>query len=280
MAGSEPESALNEGIEALRAGESVEDVLRRHPEYRSELEPLLRLVVELGSMPRPALSPAAVRAGEARVRRAVAAGRPRLYRPALGWVAAAAAVVMLALLGLGTTVAAAQGRPESPIYGLWVAAERIHQAITQAPSAQADAHLASVERRLDQLAAEAATGRPPAGPALSDLEEKLHTALDKVAELPPPEAASRINRAIGLIARERAIIQASDDNEAGSDRVERLNRRENELTEKLRRLTGKEIPKAGPPAGTPPAGDRGRDGGHAPQGGQNPAGHSGPGRGR
>lgn len=267
-------SALNEGIEALRAGESVDDALRRYPEHRAELEPLLRLVVEVRSMTRPALSAAAARVGEARVRRAAATRRrPRIYRPALGWVAAA--LVMLLLLGLGTTVAAAQGRPESPLYGLRVAAERIQQAIALAPSAQADSHLAGVERRLDELATEVATtGRPPARPAFSDLDEKLRTALDKVEELPPPEAASRINRAIGLIARERAIIRAGDDNEVSSDRVEQLNRRETELTEKLRRLSGTDVSKTGPPA------DRGREGARSGQGGQNPAGHSGPGRGR
>jgi len=67
MSGPELESAFNDCIEALRAGQSVEDCLGRYPEHRAELEPFLKVVTEVWAMPRPGLSPAAARAGDGRV---------------------------------------------------------------------------------------------------------------------------------------------------------------------------------------------------------------------
>ena len=280
MPGPDLESALHDSIEAVRGGESIEEVLRRYPDTGPELGPLLRLVVLVGSAPRPALSPAAFRAGEVRVRRAAAARRRRrlFYRPGFAWLAAAAALFMLVLLGVSTTVAAAQGSPGGPFYGLRVAAEQIQRVIGRAPTASADSHLSTAEERLDRLMAEAAaTGRPPAGPALSEVDRAVETALTKVDQLPPPEAAARINRAIGIVARERAAIRAGSDDENSSDQVERLNQREKELTDKLRSLTGRNGPRAVPPGGNPPA-DHGRE---APKASPGPPGqHGGPGRSR
>jgi hypothetical protein len=280
MPGPDLESALHDSIEAVRGGESLEDVLRRYPDMGPELEPLLRLVVRVGSAPRPALSPAAFRAGEVRVRRAAAARRRRrlFYRPGFAWLAAAAALFMLVVLGVSTTVAAAQSSPEGPFYGLRVAAEQIQRVIGRAPTASADSHLSTAEERLDRLMAEAAaTGRPPAGPALSEVDRAVETALTKVDELPPSEAAARINRAIGIVARERAAIRAGSDDENSSDQVERLNQREKELTEKLRSLTGRNGPRAVPPEGNPPA-DHRRE---APKASPGPPGqHGSPGRSR
>jgi hypothetical protein len=280
MPGPDLESALHDSIEAVRGGESIEEVLRRYPDMGPELEPLLRLVVRVGSAPRPALSPAAFRAGEVRVRRAAAARRRRrlFYRPGFAWLAAAAALFMLVVLGVSTTVAAAQSSPEGPFYGLRVAAEQIQRVIGRAPTASADSHLSTAEERLDRLMAEAAaTGRPPAGPALSEVDRAVETALTKVDELPPSEAAARINRAIGIVARERAAIRAGSDDENSSDQVERLNQREKELTEKLRSLTGRNGPRAVPPEGNPPA-DHRRE---APKASPGPPGqHGSPGRSR
>ncbi len=281
MSGSELESAFNDCIEALRAGKSLEECLARYPEHRAELEPLLRVVAEVWSMPRPGLSPAAARAGEARLRQALAARRRPFYRRVgLGW-AAAAALILVAFVGFGTTVAAAQGGPEGPLSGLKVAAERLQLAIARSPAEQADLRLAGVERRLDTLAAQVGRTPPPDDGTLSGFEAELKTALEKVEELPPPEAASRINRAIGLIARQRAIIEATRDEESDSGPLEKLSRREKELTEKLRRLAGKDGPRTGSPAGVVPP-DPGKD---APRTGQatpqSPPGRpGGPGRGR
>ncbi len=251
MAGPDLESAFDDCVEALRAGESLEECLSRYPEYRADLEPLLRVVTEVWSIPRPALSPAAARAGEARLHRALAGRRRPLYRQVgVGWLTAAA-LLLVVLLGLGSTVAAAQGNTEGPLSGLRVAAERLQLVIARSPAEQADVQLAGVERRLDSLATKVASGSPPPDGAFPRFEEELKAVLEKVDELPPPEAASRINRAIGLVARQRAIIKAVGDDESDANRAEELSRREKELTEKLRQIAGKEGPKPGPPAGTP-----------------------------
>ncbi len=274
MTGPDLESAFNDCVEALRAGKSLEECLGRYPEHRADLEPLLGVVAEVWSVPRPALSPAAARIGEARLRRAVAGRRRPLYRQAgLGWLTAAA-VLLLVLLGLGSTVAAAQGSTDGPLSGLRVAAERLQLTIARSPAEQADIQLAGVERRLDSLATQVGRGSPPPDGSLPEFEDKLKAALEKVEELPPPEAASRINRAIGLVARQRAIIEAVGDDESDSNRADELARREKQLTEKLRQIAGQAAQKAGPPARTPA-----HSLGQAPQ--QDPSERPGrPGRGR
>ncbi|NUM76588.1 hypothetical protein HUU40_19665, partial [candidate division KSB1 bacterium] len=48
-----PEGILDRCLEEMAAGKSLEACLREYPQFRTQLEPLLRLAQDLGKLPQP-----------------------------------------------------------------------------------------------------------------------------------------------------------------------------------------------------------------------------------
>ncbi|HUW13501.1 MAG TPA: DUF5666 domain-containing protein, partial [Anaerolineae bacterium] len=144
--------ALNESIDDLLMGQSVEASLGLFPDYRDQLEPLLAAVIaarEADSVPpRPVEAIAAGKAGflaaaaEQRSRAKPAPVRqrrrirlPRVSWPALGrapaWSAVAAAVVLVLVLATGgTVVAAASTLPGDALYPVKRAVQTVQISFT------------------------------------------------------------------------------------------------------------------------------------------------------
>ena len=134
-------SVLEECLEHLRNGESLEQVLERYPQFQAELRPLLeaaRYARDLG------LSASAPRGAMARSRArmlAAAAQRRRssfFHFPLHARVSPAILIAVgLILAGLvGTSIASAQALPGDPLYGLKLATERTRLQLTSNTAAR------------------------------------------------------------------------------------------------------------------------------------------------
>lgn len=126
--------AFNDCLEAVAAGASVDEALRRYPQFAADLRPML----EAGALVQRQLPPPGeVNYARERVRARVEAAAARRRRPApfafqrLAQIAAALALVALAGLGMG--VAAQPAIPGDPLYGFKRLTETLALAISSSP---------------------------------------------------------------------------------------------------------------------------------------------------
>ena len=115
---------LNECLERLLKGETVEQCLKSYPEQTAELKPLLETA--LAAKRASAIKPRADFKARARyqLRSALSETAPR---PSLGWfprwATVTAIVLVLLLVGSGTVIAAGNSMPDSPLYPVKLATE-------------------------------------------------------------------------------------------------------------------------------------------------------------
>lgn len=188
---------LDQCLDALASGRSIEECAALYPEIANELKPLLLTTVELKDLPQPepraaAVRSALVRAGAALPRREAAAvageragfGRWGLRRPtvtALRWAAALAASVAL-VVGIGT--ASAGSAPGDLLYPVKLVTERVVFALTTGPAERAELRLSFADKRLDELLRSArASGRIDPD-LLKRLLDEATLALEQVKQAP------------------------------------------------------------------------------------------------
>jgi hypothetical protein len=159
---------FNECYERIRSGESLESCLRSYPQYRHELEPLLRTTFDIGRRmsyihPRPEFR------HWARIRIESAQQYPRqqpvVERSAFpgwlrhGWALATVAGIIV-LLGTGTTMAASSNAlPTEPLYPVKLATEQVQLAFAVSPERKAEVETDLVNKRADELEAMANAGK-------------------------------------------------------------------------------------------------------------------------
>ncbi len=199
---------LNECLEALRAGASVDECLARYPDNARELEPLLRVAVRLRVAEPLTLGPAAHATGRQKLGAAVeakaaAAGErarpaeslklrlqtwlwPLDIRPLPRLAMAFEALLIVAFVGGVFVAMSARSLPGQPLYPVKRAMESVSVALTPDAASQARLHLTLAERRL----AEAETLLRQQGwldeSSLAEWSAELRGALaaiDQVAEL-------------------------------------------------------------------------------------------------
>lgn len=154
------EDILNDCIDALLRGESVEQCLQRYPQHAPQLEPLLRTALAAHDSatsiePRPDF--------KAQVRYQLQAAlhdRKRRARPrwvsALGWLPRWAtitvAIVLIALIAGGSTVAASSGSvPGDTLYPVKLATERVQMAFTFSDAGRVELEARFASRRIDEM---------------------------------------------------------------------------------------------------------------------------------
>jgi len=131
------ELALDESLARLREGETLESCLQRYPQYREQLEPLLKVASGLSRMV-AAQAPAEEAVARARTRfmaqvyerRAAQVSLPRRgapWRPAWqrGLATAGLVVMLVAFLLGGTGIVSANSLPGDPLYGVKLASENV-----------------------------------------------------------------------------------------------------------------------------------------------------------
>jgi hypothetical protein len=106
---------LNECIERVLKGVSIEACLKSFPEYAAELEPLLRTAVDThkaaGIKPRPEFRQRAGYEFQTAIRD-MKPNRSGFLRWHLGWVTAVSVVIVILLAGSSTIAASANSLPK------------------------------------------------------------------------------------------------------------------------------------------------------------------------
>lgn len=173
-----PEDILETCLRDVRSGKcSVEACLQRFPEYRKELEPLLRLALALSEVAVD-IDAHAQQVLRARLMQRIAApaSQPTGFAmrragmmvlttfllwmsrvlPRTRWMALVGALVLVAvvfLAGSGVVYAANEALPNQPLYGVKLTVERVRLRLTPSPEAKIQMHLTFARRRLNELEA-------------------------------------------------------------------------------------------------------------------------------
>jgi len=220
---------LDECLQELNRGADLEAVLTRHRDCAPRLRPLLEAALLVQQGPHPQLSPQANALGRRRLLEAVArkarqkaapsrlrAKRPFLRWPSLpGWqvsrlsfrVASAALVLAIALASLGTVNAAADSLPDSPLYAVKLATERVQLALALSPESKARLHLSFAGRRLWEVHTQAELGKPISPVALEGMRSETEQALAVIAKAPQPEAWRLLHSFIALTEKQQETLE-------------------------------------------------------------------------
>ncbi len=181
------DQVLDECIERVLHGESLEDCLRSHPEHAGQLEPLLRTAM----LTQKATSIEARPEFKARLRyeiasRARAAARPAPQKtPFLAWAprwaVAIVSICLIFVLAGGSTVAAASNTvPGDTLYSVKTTSESVWLAFAFSDAAKARLQARFAERRVREMAQLIESGR--AGD-LQGLSAKFNAHLEDLGEL-------------------------------------------------------------------------------------------------
>jgi hypothetical protein len=205
----ELERALDECLSQLNTGEfGLEEVLARYPEHEAELRPLLRAAMLVRQVPQAVPSPEAKAVGRQRLlsavakkRREKALARPGLVRR-LGQNAAilvqslvrpqrqslrlaqaiAALFIIVSLVSAGTLRVAAGSLPDSPLYPIKLATERVQLALTTTAASRARLHMSYSERRLEEARALLEAGKGLSEATLQAVKSENSGALTAIGQ--------------------------------------------------------------------------------------------------
>jgi hypothetical protein len=146
---------LDECLERILAGESLESCLKLYPQQAAELKPLLEtvLAVREASTVRP--SPEFRAKARYQFRSALAEKAAPQRRPFFGWLpqwATALAIVLIVLLaGGGTIVAASNSMPDSILYPVKLATENVQLVLTTSEMGKARLCADFADRRVAEI---------------------------------------------------------------------------------------------------------------------------------
>jgi hypothetical protein len=178
------EDILDNCLERLFKGESIEDCLRDYPWQASELEPLLKTSLALlqksaAVQPNPEFK---AKVGS-QLQGMLHAKREKAEKKAMGpiwhrrWAVAMSTVLVVLLAGIGTVAASADALPDEPLYAVKLAMEQARIALTFSDTDKAELHIQFAERRATEIAEMARQGESGEIPALT---EQVANHLDSV----------------------------------------------------------------------------------------------------
>ena len=154
------EYILDDCIDRLLRGESLEQCLQRYPEQAAELKPLLR--VALTTYQASAVEPRSeFRAGARYQIHSILYAekqKPKVKRLSLlGWVPrwaviVASVVLIILIAGGGTVAAASDSLPGETLYPVKLATERVQLAFTFSDMGKAKLHAKFAGRRIEEMA--------------------------------------------------------------------------------------------------------------------------------
>ncbi len=187
------EHILDECIERLLQGESVEQCLQAYPEQAAELEPLLR--VALAARKASAIEPRPEFKAQARYRIQSALHaekkKPQPRRiPFLGWrprwaVAVVVSLLVLFLAGGGVVAASSNSLPDETLYPVKLARERVQMALTFSEMGKAKLRMKFANKRIQEIARMVEKGKSAQEieKAAMDLAPRVTASLERVRRL-------------------------------------------------------------------------------------------------
>lgn len=161
--GKDFENILNDCLDRLISGETIESCLARYPEHAAELEPLLKTAMEARTASAIKPSPEFRQRAGIEFQKAIsempskAVGRA--FKWQLRWVIPVAVFLVLFSSGAGTVVAATNSLPGSPLYGLKLAAESVQLAFTFSSEGKAELYAKFVDYRVAEIVSMAQEGK-------------------------------------------------------------------------------------------------------------------------
>lgn len=179
------ENILDECLERLAEGETLEQCLQSYPEQAAQLEPLLRMAQEVKRV--SAISPRPEFKARARYefRSEVQAATTKKSLPLFGlrprWVTAAMIISILLLSGGGAALAANDSMPDSPLYPVKLAAEQVQLTLTRSEIGKAEVYIMLADRRVAEIIYMAGKGDAQQVEALTQRLDKRLKLLARLA---------------------------------------------------------------------------------------------------
>ncbi len=178
------EDILNECLERVFKGESIETCLNAYPEQASKLEPLLKTSFML-MRKSAAIQPDAEYKARAQyqlqamfyAKHERAEKRARIPVWHRKWAVAMTTVLVVLLAGIGTVAASASALPDDALYPVKLAAEQVRVTLAFSDVDKAKLHLQFAERRAGEMTEMARQGKSD---KISMLTEQIAKHLDKV----------------------------------------------------------------------------------------------------
>ena len=191
---------LNECLDRIFKGETVERCLRDYPEQAKELELLLKTALSArsaaGVQPRPefktearrqfqaALVEMKVKHNEGKAR----AGYRWQWRWHSAWAISLTAVVIIVLGSVSTVAAAGGSMPGSKLYPVKLAAEQVQLALTPGKIAKAELNAKFADRRTEELVYAASKGNAQ---EVQIVASRLNVNLSNITELAASNSRSK-----------------------------------------------------------------------------------------
>ena len=159
---------LNECLDRMLKGETLDQCLRSYPENAKELEPLLRtaLVAKMASsiQPRAEFKARARHEFQSVLQRMEVEKSQRApffrwhWRWQSGWAIAMIAVIMVILAGGGTVAAASNSMPGDTLYPVKLATEQVQMAFTFVDVGKAELNARLADKRVEEIVNAASKG--------------------------------------------------------------------------------------------------------------------------
>lgn len=160
------EDILDDCLEHLFKGESIEDCIRDHPWQAFELEPLLKtslVLLQKSAVIQP--NPEFKARVHSQLQGVLHAIREKAKKRAIvpmwhkRWAVAMTAVLVILLAGVGMVVASSDSLPDEPLYAVKLAMEQARLSLTFSDMDRAELHIQFAERRVAEIAEVARQGK-------------------------------------------------------------------------------------------------------------------------
>ena len=218
---------LDECLERVIKGESIEHCLSEYPDDAAELEPLLQTALtakEASTIkPRPDFRErashqfqAAIREMESRKSRGLLGWQPQ-------WVTAVIVVVVLLLAGSGTVAAANNSMPDEPLYQVKLATEAVRLTLTPSALNKAELYVKLADKRVAEIIEMADKGKLE---QVEQTAQRLNTQLVAVASLTAPEGEEISKENLAASSVEQPMLAAEEAPLASIEEAPRLTVRE------------------------------------------------------
>ncbi len=159
------EDIVDECLERMFQGQSIEDCLKAYPQWASELEPLLRtstaFIQESADIcPDPGFKDRTQILLQAmfydRYEKARSKARIRIW--GRRWAAAVSTILIVLFAGVGVSAASANALPDGPLYPVKLATEQVRLALAFSDAGKAELHVSLAERRAGEMVVMASRG--------------------------------------------------------------------------------------------------------------------------
>ncbi len=151
---------LDQLLIEIEKGKCVEDCLKDNPEFASELEPLLKVALEVSKLPKPEPRIEAVNETLLKIRRIqpeskktaqkFSFGRIFSFQPAI--IRVAAIVLLVVLIGWSSIALSTRSVPGDLFYPVKIVTERVQYILTADEEGRVHLHLTFAHKRANELA--------------------------------------------------------------------------------------------------------------------------------